>query len=443
MLRLGAILAVLASLCLTAPTLAQDSPETLNVYFDCTVPGCDFDFLRREVPFVNWMRDRTDADLHVLVTSQATGGGGRRYTLAFLGLGAFLGDDQELTFSTAGDATADEQRNGLGARLMLGLVHYVQNSDVADQLRVTYDAGSTTGPGAPQGAAGGPPQAASAQDDPWNFWTFSVNGSAFANGESTSKSSNWSGRFSANRTTEAWKVDVGLSVSRNTQEFDVGSGSTARTIQVKQEDRRASSLLVRSIGARWAVGVRGSVSSSTRLNQRLRLAVEPGVEFNFFPYAESSRRSLTLQYLVGPSYFHYDQRTIFDQTVETLIQQSLTAGLSLIQPWGRWSTAVTAAQYLHDTERSSVTVLGNVNVRIFRGFSVFANANYQWIRDQLYIAAGTLTTEQILLRQRQLETNYRYFYNVGIQYRFGSIFNNVVNPRFGGPSGGGDFIIFN
>ncbi len=442
MLRLGALLVLPVSLCVAGPIQAQDAPPTVNVYFDCTGPGCDFDFLRREVPFVNWMRDRADADLHFLGTSQATGGGGRLFTLTFLGLGAFLGDDQVLTFSTAGDATADEQRNALAERLKLGLIRYVQDSDVADRLRVTYVGGSTTEPGAPPGPARGAPQASSTQDDPWNFWTFSVNGSAFANGESTSKSSNWSGRFSANRTTEAWKIDLGLSVSRNTQKFDVGSGSTARTIQVKQEDKRASSLLVRSIGTRWALGVRGSASSSTRSNQRLRLAVEPGVEFNFFPYAESSRKSLTLQYLVGPSYFHYDERTIFNQTVETLIQQSLTAGLSLIQPWGRWSTSVTDAQYLHDLERSSVTIFGNVNVRLFRGFSVFANANYQWVRDQLYIAAGTLTTEQILLRQRQLETNYRYFYNVGIQYRFGSIFNNVVNPRFGGP-GGGDVIIFN
>ncbi|MBM4183587.1 MAG: hypothetical protein FJ207_05095 [Gemmatimonadetes bacterium] len=441
MRRMGTLMGLLASLGAADDLCAQASvPETINLFFDCAAPGCDLDFARREAPWVNWMRDRADADLHVLVTSQAAGGGGRFFTLAFLGLRALLGQDQELTFSTPADATVDDQRQGIVERLKLGLVRYVQGTPAADRLRVTYDADPPAAPGAPE-ARPGANQAAGAQQDPWDFWTFSINGSANANGEATSRFANWRTALSANRTTEAWKIDFGLSFSRNTQEFEVGSGATARTIEVKQEDRRANGLFVRSVGAQWAVGMRGSASSSTRLNQRLRLAVEPGVEFNFFPYTESSRRSLTLQYLVGPNYYHYDERTIFNQTVEALFQQSLTAGLSLIQPWGLWSTSVTAAQYLHDLERSSVTVFGNVNMRLFRGFSVFANANYQWVRDQLYISAASLTTEQILLRQRQLETSYRYFYSVGIQYRFGSIFNNVVNPRFGG--GGGDFIIFN
>ena len=39
---------------------------------------------------------------------------------------------------------------------------------------------------------------------------------------------------------------------------------------------------------------------------------------------------------------------------------------------------------------------------------------------------------EVLLRQRELATGYRFFVSGGISYRFGSIFNNVVNPRFTG-----------
>ena len=42
----------------------------------------------------------------------------------------------------------------------------------------------------------------------------------------------------------------------------------------------------------------------------------------------------------------------------------------------------------------------------------------------------------MLLRQRQLPSGYQYFLNFGISYPFGSIFNNIVNPRFGGVSRG-------
>ena len=62
--------------------------------------------------------------------------------------------------------------------------------------------------------------------------------------------------------------------------------------------------------------------------------------------------------------------------------------------------------------------------------------NYEWIRDQLYISAAGATEEQILLRQRALATDFNYYTSFGISYRFGSIFNNVVNPRFGGSTGG-------
>jgi hypothetical protein len=434
-MRMGPLLALLACLAATTPARAQDAPpETINLFFDCTTGGCgDLDFLRREVPFVNWMRDRADADVHVLVTSQGTGGGGRLFTLAFLGLRSFLGDDQELTYASAADATVDEQRNGIVARLRLGLVHYVQGTPAADRLRVTYvpDASSAATTDTTRQA----PQA-----DPWNYWVFNVNLRANANGEATATFSNSSGGLSANRTTEAWKLSAGVNFFRNVQKFEFTAGGVTQSVEEKREDWRANAMAVRSLTDRWSMGVRVNANSTTLLNQRLRLSFEPGLEFNFFPYAESSRRSLTLQYLVGPSYFEYDERTIFNQTQETRLLHSLTSGLALIQPWGRWETSVTAAQYLHALERYSVTVFGNLNVRLFRGFSVTASANYAWLRDQLYLSAAGATAEQVLLRQRQLETSYRYFYSVGIQYRFGSIFNNVVNPRFGG--GGGEIIIF-
>jgi hypothetical protein len=416
---------------------AQDTPETINLFFDCTGGGCgDLDFLRREIPFVNWMRDRADADVHVLVTSQLTGSGGRLYTLAFIGLRAFLGDDRQLTFSTAGDATQDEQRNGVASRLRLGLVQYVQGTAVADRLRITFVADSTS---AARDTARTSSEAG-AESDPWDFWVFNLRLSANANGEATSKFSNTSGGITANRVTETWKTEFGANYFRNVQKFEFTSGGVTQSIEEKREDWRANAFLVRSLTGQWSAGVRSNASSTTQFNQRLRVAVEPGAEFNFFPYAESSRRSLTVQYLVGPSYFEYEERTIFGKTSELRVIQSLTGNLGLTQPWGRWSTSVTAAQYLHDLERYSVTIFGNVNIRLFRGFSVTASANYAWLRDQLYLSAGGATPEQVLLRQRQLETSYRYFYSVGITYRFGSILNNVVNPRFGG--GGGEVIFF-
>lgn len=431
-------LLVLTVLATPMDASAQDAEgeDLINLFFDCQAPGCrDLDYFRREAPFVNWVRDREVADVHVLVTSQTTGGGGRQYTMAFIGLGDFDGTDHELSHSTAGDATTDEQREGLVERVKLGLVAYAQTTSAADQLRVVFSE-PPRGP-RPMGrpGPGGPPGAQSG-DDPWDFWVFRISANGFMNGQATSRFSNMFGNVSANRTTEAWKITVGGRFSRNVQSFDLSDGSTVEEIR---RDWGSDLSLVRSVGAQWALGLRGDIGSSTFVNQDLRWSLKPGVEYNFFPYAESSRRSMTLQYLVGLDYFEYTERTIFNEKFETVPQHVAVAELSLVEPWGRWSTSVTGQQYLHDTSKYSVTISGNFNVRLFQGFSVRMGGNYAWIRDQLYISAAGATDEQILLRQRQLGTSYRYFMNFGIEYRFGSIFNNIVNPRFGGNAGGGEF----
>jgi hypothetical protein len=408
--------------------------ELANLFFDCQAPGCrDDDFFRREIPFVNWVRDRQVADVHVLIRSEETGGGGRQYRVAFIGVGALEGTDHEVVLSTRGDATTDEQRSAIAERVKLGLVPYVQNTPAADRLRVVIT--GVAGEGMDPRVEGGQADAV-ASDHPWDFWVFRINANGFLNGQASASSSNMFGNASADRVTDVWKISVGGEYSRNVQRFEISDGSTVRETR---QDWGTNALAVRSLGDRWAVGARADIGSSTFLNQDLRWTIKPGLEFNFFPYDESSRRSLTLQYLVGPSHFDYTEETIFSRTEETLGQQSLTARLSLVQPWGRWSTSLTGDQYLHDASRYNVTLSGNFNVRLFRGFSIRMSGNYSWIRDQLFVSAAGATDEQILLRQRQLETGYRYFTSFGIEYRFGSIFNNIVNPRFGSDGGGGMF----
>jgi len=39
------------------------------------------------------------------------------------------------------------------------------------------------------------------------------------------------------------------------------------------------------------------------------------------------------------------------------------------------------------------------------------------------------TPEEIIARQQALATHYSYFTGFGLSYTFGSIYNNVVNPR--------------
>ena len=98
------------------------------------------------------------------------------------------------------------------------------------------------------------------------------------------------------------------------------------------------------------------------------------------------------------------------------------------------------SQFLSDLSKNQISLFGITRVRLFRGLSFNFFGSVSRVRDQLFLPKGAASDEEILLRRRQLETSYTYRLSGGFTYRFGSIFNNVVNPRFGG--GGRTFIFF-
>lgn len=423
----------LALLGLLSPTLsAQVEPPprepnpTVRLFLDCQATGCrDMDFFRTEIQFVNWVRDRRDSDVHLLITAQATGAGGRSYDLLFMGLGRFEGMADTLTYVSAFDATPDELRRGMADIMKIGLMRYVGLTSVAREILI-----GLRGPGGPGGGGpGGRPESMAApEDDPWDFWVFRLSTSGYWSGESTYSSGSVYSSVSANRVTEEWKTTLGLTGSFSRTEYDLGS----RTEVNRQESYSASGVLVKSLGPQWSAGLRAHLGRTTRYNQQLSTRLAPVLEYNFFPYAESTRRQLTAQYSVGLVYYDYEEETIFDQTEETRVDESLDVSLSLRQPWGTVSTSVTGSHYLHNAKLHNLSVGGSLNLRLFRGFSLNLGGTYARVQDQLYIIKGDLSEEDILLRRRALRTDYYSFLNFGLQYSFGSIFNNVVNPRIGG-----------
>src|SRR5690349_2348436 len=82
----------------TPPAPAADSTSALRVYIDCQF-SCDMNLIRTEMTWVDYMNDRADAQVHVLVTEQGTGGGGSQYTLNFIGLKQFATLNDTLTYT--------------------------------------------------------------------------------------------------------------------------------------------------------------------------------------------------------------------------------------------------------------------------------------------------------------------------------------------------------
>jgi hypothetical protein len=390
-----------------------------RIFLDCN--RCDEDYLKKEITFVDYVRNREDGDVHVLVTIQETGGGGRQWTLKFIGLGPYQGIDQTLVYNQPQIATEDETRAGFAEVLKLGLVRYAANTRAGEQLHVTYKA--------PQGAATtlAPPP------DPWNFWVFRAGGGGDVNGEELQSGRGIRGSFSATRTTDNYRVSFRGEANYRDSEFTLeNEDGTQEKILSVSRNLNTSGILVKSLTQHWSLGLEAEANSQTFRNFLVRTRVAPGIEYDIFPYSESTRRLLTIQYTVGYDYHHYREITIYDKLVEQLLDQRAQVGLSMRQPWGSANAEFTFSQYLTQPTKYSLAVDGGAEIRIFKGFSVDFFGEFLRTRDQLYLPRGEASTEEILLRQRQLATGYQFFFTFGMSYSFGSIYNNIVNPRFGG-----------
>jgi hypothetical protein len=393
-----------------APAVPRDA---VRVFLDC--PSCDDQYMRTEITFVDYVRDRTAADVHVLVTTQGTGGGGIEYTLQFIGLGRLNGIDNSLTYTAPQTATPDERRRGLASILKLGLVRYVADTSVAPRLSVRFDDAE---PGR------SPPAAAR---DPWNFWVFRIGGSGGFDGEQLTAQRTVSVNFSANRTTVNWKINMSGFGNYRLQRFDLEEGEVLRAIR-RSYDGRA--LVAKSLTPHWSVGATGAVSASTFTNYDLRTRISPAIEYNIFPYGESTRRILSLLYSVGVQTADYTEETIYSKLKETLADHQFEVSMGLRQPWGTASGSFELAHYLNRSGAFRVSAFGGTDVRLFKGFSLSLDGGISRRRDQLSLRRGEASTEEILIRQRELATDYSYEFGFGLSYSFGSIFNSVVNPRF-------------
>ena len=409
--------------------LKPPAPAPVRVFVDCQSASCDHEYFRTEIAFVDHVRDRKDADVHVLVTGQTTGSGGREYSMKFIGLGRFQGVDAVMVYAASVDATDDVVRKALVQHLTLGLVRYAAESPTGARLTVKFT---------PETAeAGG--QNRQQGRDPWDFWVFRLSGNGFFNGEESTSSKSFGASASANRTTEAWKINMSFSGHYNSSEYDLGGGEMFTSVT---KNYNGSGRVVKSLGPHWAAAVSGHASRSTYSNQDLAVGGGGGVEYDLFPYAESTRRQLRFQWTGEVTAYDYTEETVYGKMSETVPAHSASVSLDLKQPWGQVGTMVDFTQALNDLSQYRLGVYGGIDVRLFKGFSLNLSGDYSRVRDQRSLPKAGASDEEILVRMKELATGYRYFLVVGVSYSFGSIYNNVVNPRFGSSGGGGMSISF-
>ena len=422
---ISALALTVASLGCVAHAAAQGAAgaeirgDALRVFLDCNTFPCDSDYFRTEVEFVNWVRDRTLAQVHLFLTGTQTGGGGRQFSLDFIGLEDLDGDDDQLTFTSLGTDTEDEVLSGLSQVIAAGLARY---STIIGQP-AAFEISAAERPDLETGRLVNAAQV----EDPWDFWVFEFRASVDLEGEETEKQRRYRGSFDARRTTETWKseFDWFADFRRDEREREDGSLSVD-----ERTNWRASVLLAYALADHWSLGTISGAAASTRRNQTFGADVAAALEYSFFPYVDAPRQSLTARYNLGLQYFDWEEETVFFQTEELRPQHELRLQLFQRQPWGESRVSMDARQYLHDLGKWSVSFRGDLEFRIVRGLDLDVELDLEFIEDQLFISREGLTDEEILLGRFERPTDHTYGISVGFSFEFGSIYNNVVNNRF-------------
>lgn len=406
---------LLFSLVFTHPLFSEpfrDAQTTeLDVFVDCDSRWCDFVFMRREINFVRHVRDPKEADVHVLVRVQGNGGGGRTFSIEFIGLGEFSDINHSVPYSSFQISTFDETRKGLVHAIKLGLMPFVARTPFGSQITITSTAAKQT--------------QTRTTKDPWDHWVFDIDLLGALSKEEQQSSILYRSGFSADRVTKGWKIRSRIQVRYLHDRFDSGETMVTST----SEEKEFHGLMVKSVASHWSAGLFLNVISSTEVNKNLEVGGAPALEYSIFPYTISDQKELTFAYFLGPSFVEYNEKTIFDKYEETLVKQALVLQLRATQPWGSAYFRVEGSNYLHDFQKRGLDCFGRYDVRLFKGLALRCSLGFEIIRNQLYLEKGDATLEEILLQRKQLATSYELNASMGFSYTFGSIFNGAVNTR--------------
>jgi len=395
-------------------TLRKDA---LNVFMEAT------DYVRKEIPYVNYVRDIKDAGVYIISTSQRTGSGGYEYTYFLVGQHEFQGMRDTISFVTTPDETTEGRRQKEVNTLKMGLMRYVSKTPLAKYMRISFSE----------------PLSETVSSDKWNSWVFKGSFNGYLNGRKTYNSNYLSGNISGSRITEDWKINLNARYYTNNSKYIIGED----VVKSHSDSKYLTSLIVKSLSDHWSFGGSTTLGSSSYSNKKIYYNLMPGIEYDLFPYSESTRRQLRLLYSAGISLVHYTDSTIYNKIKENLWLHTLSASYEVVQKWGSIDFTLSYSNYFHDWSKNNLSFDGFLSLRVAKGLNVNFGGGASLIHDQLSLVKQDLTYDEILLQRKEIASQYEYFTSFGFSYTFGSIYNNVVNPRFGNSGGGGMTIIMN
>ncbi len=387
--------------------------KALKIYIDCDY--CDIQYFKENFTLVSYVRDRKEADVQIIFSEMETGSGGTQYTIQFLGRNGFEEKTDTLSFNLPPDYSDEEERSMQLKYIQLGLVPYILKTPFADKIKITVEKGEEV----------------KSEIDTWKNWVFSIHSRMYYQKEKSYTGINLRSGFDVNKVTEKIKVQFTLQNRFNQTKYRLYEGdSLVYNNNVTSKSYSFKNITTWSIGNHWGVGWFIYAFNSTYRNIKFNVSAAPAVEYNVFSYKEATHHQLRFLYAVGYRYNNYYDTTIYNKTQEGMYAQNFHILFSHVSKWGTVDADFSWENYLNDFSLYSVSMWVGTSVRLVKGLSLDLYGNIEIPRNQISLRKAGTTPEEVLTRQHEMQSDYSIWLNVGLSYTFGSIFNNVVNPRF-------------
>jgi hypothetical protein len=397
-------------------TMAGTSDRSLSIYLDC--PCCDMDYFRTRFTLVNYVTEQRDADVYILVTDIGTGSGGTEYRMILNGNNRFGIYKDTVVFTLPADVTQEVMRSALLKYTQFALVPFLMKTPARKHLSLYIDEETDE-------------NERTDQPDPWRSWTFTLSGS---------------GRLYNEKTYRNYGITCGLYISKITPEIKLESNNFFEfdesrfrlydndtliySVVSTQKTLSSSNLFVKSLGGHCGIGGIASVMKSDYSNLDLEMVAGPAVEFNLFSYEDASQKQLRFLYAVKYIHSDYIDSTVYNRMQDDLFMHELHIKFMYIDQWGEVLLNLSGSSYLDDWSHYYAGFRAMAGIKIVKGLSFDISGGLSYIRNQISLKKGSVSAEEFLLGDREMQTNFNYNISLGLSFRFGSVFNNTVNPRF-------------
>lgn len=392
-------------LIISITSFSQD--DKIKAYIDCR---CDESYLKQQTSFLEYVRDQDLADIEIFILDVRNASGSRSFEIKIDGNNFFEDISSNAFVDGNPNDTSSSQRDRLLDELKVALIPFLKSKKYNYDLKV--DVKSNTND-------------AYDVDDKWKNWIFQLSGSYDSDEEESRKTNRYEVEFEIDKVTEDWRIGIDLSRNESNRKF-------FNDDDVYSSNRKTTSLrgrVVRSISNHFSAGAFFGAYQNTYENIDLNSYIAPAVEYSFFPYEDVLSKEITLAYRIGTGKRNYIQKTIYGFEKQRLTSQTLTLNIKFRQKWGNISSYINATQFLNDGSKKRFSLRSDLDIRVFEGLAVRLSGNINLIREQYSLAAGNTSIEDLLLQQRQIATDYKTGFSVGLSYTFGSIYNSIINTR--------------